>query len=158
VELSLTAGCWIKFCFVYLWMFLCGNIVIWATWIFYVAKFTILTPLLLLPWCGLSFPIVGLKISSLPNFALKSSNRIFIWYLGKWSKPRSNPSYKMSFESSLLSTVGECTFRTMTLHQRSLRTTFYILSLTNSTLLTADNILWCKKNLVTNWWFSFPFP
>jgi hypothetical protein len=155
MELSLTAGCWIKFCFVYLWMFLCGNIVLWAAWIFYVAKFTILTPLLLLSWCGLSFPIVGLKISTLPNFALKPLNRIFIWYLGNWSKPRCNLSYKMSFESS---TVGECTFRTMMLHQWPLRTIFYILSLTNSTLLTADNILWCTKNPVPNWWFSFPFP
>ena len=32
-----------------------------------------------------------------------------------------------------------------------------ILSLTNSTLLTADTILWCTKNSVPNW-VSFPFP
>jgi len=158
MELPLTAGCWITFCIVYLWMFRRGNIVLWATWIFDVAKFTILTPLLLLSWRRLSFPIVGLKLSSLPNFALKSPNRIFIWYLCKWSKPRYNPSYKMSFELSLFFTVGECTFRTMMLYQRPLKTMFYILSLTNSTLLTADNILWCKKNPVPNLWFSFPFP
>jgi hypothetical protein len=29
------------------------------------------------------FPTVGLQMSSLPSFALKSPNRIFIWCLGK---------------------------------------------------------------------------
>jgi predicted small integral membrane protein len=32
--------------------------------------------------CKLSFPIVGLKISSLSTLALNSPNRIFICYLG----------------------------------------------------------------------------
>jgi hypothetical protein len=32
--------------------------------------------------CELSLPIVSLKISSLPTFALKSPNRIFMSYLG----------------------------------------------------------------------------
>jgi hypothetical protein len=41
-----------------------------------VANFTTLTPLLLLISCELSFPIVGLKMSSLPTLALKS-NKIF---------------------------------------------------------------------------------
>ena len=50
---------------------------------FYEGKFTILTPLSLLNWCRLSLPIFGLKISSLPSFALKSPNRIFVWCLGK---------------------------------------------------------------------------
>ena len=53
---------------------------------FSVTKFTILTPSSLLSWCRLSFPIIGLKISSLPNFTLQSPNRILIWYLGKSSK------------------------------------------------------------------------
>jgi hypothetical protein len=39
-----------------------------------------LTPLSLLILCKLSFPIVGLKMSSLPTLALKSLKRIFIWY------------------------------------------------------------------------------
>ena len=60
--------------------------------IFGVAKFTILTPLSSLFWCKLSFPIVGLKISSLPTFALKSLKRIFVWYLAKLSKTFSNCS------------------------------------------------------------------
>jgi hypothetical protein len=42
-----------------------------------VAKFTNPTPLSLLISCKLSFPIVGLKMSSLPTLALKSPNRIF---------------------------------------------------------------------------------
>ena len=41
---------------------------------FDVAKSTIRTPLSSLSSCRLSFPIVGLKISSLPNFAFKSPN------------------------------------------------------------------------------------
>ena len=72
---------------VYLWMFQCGYIVQLTTRFLDVAKFTILTPLSLLSWCSLSFPIVSLKIFSLPTIALKSPNRIFIWYLGKWQKP-----------------------------------------------------------------------
>ena len=71
---------------VYLWISRCRNIVLLKTRFFYVAKFTILTPLSLLSWCRLSFPIVGLKIFSLPTFALKSPSIIFIWYLGKWQK------------------------------------------------------------------------
>jgi hypothetical protein len=47
-----------------------------------VAKFTALTSLSLLISCELSFPIVDLKISYLPTFALKSRNRIFMSYLG----------------------------------------------------------------------------
>jgi len=55
---------------------------------------------------------------------------------------------KLSFVSSLFSSLGACTFRTMILHQRPLRTIYDTLSLTNSTLSTADTILWCtKKNL-----------
>jgi hypothetical protein len=47
-----------------------------------VAKFSTLTPLSLLASCRLSLPIIGLKMSSLPTFALKSHSRIFIWNLG----------------------------------------------------------------------------
>jgi hypothetical protein len=39
-----------------------------------VAKFTTLTSLSLLISCELSFPFVGLKISSLPTFVLKLPN------------------------------------------------------------------------------------
>jgi hypothetical protein len=37
-----------------------------------VAKFTTLTPLSLLASCRLSLPIIGLKMSYLPTFALKT--------------------------------------------------------------------------------------
>ena len=40
--------------------------------------------------------------------------------------------------------------QTMILHQRPLRTIYDTLSLTNSTLLTADTVLWCTKNPVPN--------
>jgi hypothetical protein len=43
----------------------------------------------------------------------------------------------MSFDSSLFSSLGACTFRAMILHQRPLRTIYDILSLTNTTLLPA---------------------
>ena len=64
------------------------NVSVWEhlalnNYIFNVAKFTILTPLSLLSWRRLSFPTVSLKIFSLPTFALKSPNRIFVSYLGK---------------------------------------------------------------------------
>ena len=67
-------------------MFWCRIIMLLTTRIFDVPKFTILTPVPLLSWCRLSFPIVTLKISSLPNFALKFHNRILVCYLGKWSE------------------------------------------------------------------------
>jgi len=31
-------------------------------------------------------------------------------------------------------------------------------SLTKSTILTADTVLWCTKNCLPSWWFSFPSP
>jgi hypothetical protein len=57
-----------------------------------VAKLTTLTPLSLLVACGLSFPIVVLKMSSLPTLALKSPNKIVIWYFGNLSKTCSSSS------------------------------------------------------------------
>jgi hypothetical protein len=43
-----------------------------------VAKFTTVTPLSLLISYNLSFPVVGLEMSSLLTLALKSPNRIFV--------------------------------------------------------------------------------
>jgi hypothetical protein len=56
----------------------------------------------------LSFPIVGLQMSSTPTLALKSPNKIFIWYFGNLSNTCSS-SQKLSFMSSILSSAG--TFR-----------------------------------------------
>jgi hypothetical protein len=66
------------------------DVVMWehrtfASEVFRYGKFTNLTPLSLLIHCKLSFPIVSLKISSLPTLTLKSPNRIFMWYLGNLS-------------------------------------------------------------------------
>jgi len=64
---------------VYLWMFHCGNIMLFNNQISWCGKvYYTKTPISLLSWCRLSFPTVGVKISSLPNSTLKSPNRIFI--------------------------------------------------------------------------------
>jgi hypothetical protein len=86
-------------------------------------------PLSLLSWYRLWFPITGLEILYLPNFALKSPNGIFTWYLGRWSKICSILSYKLSFESLLSSKLGAWTFKIIILHQQPLRTVYDILSL-----------------------------
>jgi hypothetical protein len=57
-------------------MLRCGIIVLLIDRFLDVAKFTTLTPLSLLISCKLSFPVTGLKMSSLPTLALKSHNRI----------------------------------------------------------------------------------
>jgi len=123
----------------------CRNIVLLTPGFFYVSTFTILTSFSLLFSCRLSFPIVGLKIFSFPTYALKSHNWIFICYLGKWSKTCSKSSHKLFFESSLFFSLGACTFRTMIFYQLTLRTIYDTLLLTNSTLLTADTVLWYTK-------------
>jgi hypothetical protein len=107
-----------------------------------------LAPLSLLSWYKLSFQIVDLKMSSFPNFSLKSANRIFIRSLGNDWKLAPFPQ-KLSFETSPpLPSCGACSFKTMILHQRPLKTVYDTQSLTKSTLLTADTIL-CdiRKNL-----------
>ena len=50
---------------------------------FDVAKFTTLTSLSLVSSCRLKLPVAGLKVFSIPTFALEYPNRIFICYLGK---------------------------------------------------------------------------
>jgi hypothetical protein len=42
------------------------------------SKLTTLSPLSLLILCKRSFPVVGSKMSSLPNLALKPRNKIFV--------------------------------------------------------------------------------
>jgi hypothetical protein len=51
---------------------------------------------------------------------LKSANRLAMYYFGNWSNPRSTSPCKLSFVSPLASSVGACTFRTITSHQRPL--------------------------------------
>jgi hypothetical protein len=63
-------------------MLQCENIALLAMKFLDVAKVSILLSLSLLILCKLSFPIVGLKMSSLPTSAVKSPKKIFVWYLG----------------------------------------------------------------------------
>jgi hypothetical protein len=70
--------------------------------------------------------------------------------------PPPSSSHKLSFTSSLLSSHGAGTFRTIALHQRPLNIIYDILSLMTSTLLSADTILLCTKKPVPNWWSPFP--
>jgi hypothetical protein len=71
---------------VYLWMFRCGNIVLLIIKFFCCGKFYSSDTILLF-WYRLLFPVVGLKIFSLPTSELKYPNRIFLCYLGKLWKP-----------------------------------------------------------------------
>jgi hypothetical protein len=57
------------------------NILLLTLRFFDVEKFTTPTSLSLQISCKLSFPIVGLKMSSLPTSALKSLKNIFILHL-----------------------------------------------------------------------------
>ena len=125
---------------------------------FDVAKFTTVTPLSLLSWCRLSFVVVGLKIFSLPTFALKSPNGNFTRYLGKWQKPAViSHKYCLLNHHFLLTWCMHIQNNDIT-SSNSQNYIYDNLLLTNSTLLTADIILLCTKNPVPNWWFSFPFP
>ena len=63
----------------------------------------------------------------------------------------------LSFESSVFSSLGACTFRKMILHHWPLRTLYDTILLTNSTLLTAVTVLWCTKILFPIDEFHFLF-
>jgi hypothetical protein len=52
------------------------------------------------------FPGFGLKMSSLPTLAPKSPKKICLWYLGNLWNTCSNFSQKLSFTSSVVSSVG----------------------------------------------------
>ena len=64
---------------------------------------------------------------------------------------------KFVFLIIIFSSLVPCTFKTTLVHQQPLRTMYDTLSLTKSTLLTADTALCCTENPVPNWWFSLPF-
>jgi hypothetical protein len=149
-----------------LWMFRCGTIVLLTSRFLDVAKFASLTPLLLLAWWRLSFLIVSFKISSLSSFLLTSRNRTFVQYWGKWLKP-----------ALVLHKYSQFSPHTRCMHIKKNVITLatsqnYIwhLSLTKSTLVNADNILWCtnflfpfedflfhRKNIIP-WSYSVPCP
>jgi hypothetical protein len=96
------------------------------------SKFTTLSPLSLLSTFKFSFQIIGLNVSSLPNFALKFPNGIF-WWLRK---------VFVHLLWFLMETffLGACAFRTMISHQRPLNTIHDMLSRTNSTLVPTRTV------------------
>ena len=57
---------------------------------------------------------------------------------------------KFVFLIITFSSLVPCTFKTTVVHQHPLRTMYDTLSLTKSTLLTADTALWCTENPVPN--------
>ena len=83
----------------YLWKFWCMNFVLMIFTFFDASKLTTLTPLSLLLSSKVSASITGIKVLSLPSFAL--NNRIFIWSLGRWSNTCSEPWDNMPLELSL---------------------------------------------------------
>jgi hypothetical protein len=129
-----------------IWMLRWGNTVLLTANFLDAAKFAAFTQSLTLISCELSFPIVDLKMSSLPAFALKSPNKIIIApreLIGK----HPSCSHKLSFTSSLLSSLGACAFRAIILQQPPSVFIYDVLSLINSTLLTADIIFLSTANL-----------
>jgi hypothetical protein len=87
---------------------------------------------------------VGLKILSLPSFALKSPKIIFMSYLGNWSDTYPyNYSQKLTSESSLLFSSKACVFRTIW-HQQPLTT------MPDTLPPTKTNISNCSYNFPTH--------
>jgi hypothetical protein len=98
-----------------------------------------------------------LKIFSLPTFVLKSPNRNVIWCLGNNWKPA------LILHKTIFGIISFLLTWCMHIQSNDIKpptSQNYIWHpiFTNSTLLTADSILWCTKNPVPNWWLSFPFP
>jgi hypothetical protein len=77
---------------VYMCISQCQKLVLLPIRIFYVAKFTNLTPLSVLILCKLLFCMVNLKMSSCPTLPLKPPGRFLMWCLQNWSNMHSNSS------------------------------------------------------------------
>jgi len=73
---------------------------------FDVVKFTTQNSLSLLISCKLSFLIVGLKVSFLPTFTLKSPNQIFMWCFRNWLHTHYSPSQKLSLYHDFYPKLG----------------------------------------------------
>ena len=100
---------------------------------------TFLKPLsLLLSRCRLSILNVSLIISSFPDFALQSPNRMFILYSEKCSKTCCVSSSKLPFQS--LFSLDTYTLKTK-LHHRPSVTIYEILSLRSSYCCNS----WCNS-------------
>jgi len=105
-------------------------------------------PLLILSlsWIGLSFPIFVFKISSLPNLHQNFLTEFSYGTYENERKPALIPYKNCFWAYSFLLTWCIC-IQNNAIHQQPLRTEYDVLSLTNSTPLIADIILWrTKKN------------
>jgi hypothetical protein len=126
----------------YKYIYECCNVGTLYFWLRYLdmAKLTTLTPVSLLILCKLSFSIVILKMSSLPTLALNSPMvfREFMDYMFQ---------FLIEAVSHIINFIRAWTLRTMIWNQYTLIIMYGILSLTDSTLLTADMILLCTKIL-----------
>jgi hypothetical protein len=120
----------------------------WQLDVFEVAEFTTLTPLPSIIQIKLPFHILGLQISLLPTLVLKSYNQIWMWSLEYCLYNCSSSSQKLSCVSSVFSSTGAITFKTITPHQRPLSIIYDILSLTSSTIWIVDKIPLYTKNPV----------
>jgi len=134
-----------------------GNIMLLTARFFYVAKLTSLTPLSLLSWRRLSCPIVGLKIFSLPIFALSILVTFSYDISGSDRTPALIPHKTIFWLITLFLT------RCMHIYNN------------NITPATSQQYIWqpianklyslhcwyystVYKKPVPIWWFSFPFP
>jgi len=90
------------------------------------------------------------------TFALKSPNRIFVWYLENDQKPALKP-HTNCLLNHLFSPYLVDAHSEHDIHERPIRTIYDTLSLTKSTLLTADTVQWCIKILLPIADFCFLF-
>jgi hypothetical protein len=126
-----------------------GTLYFWAKFLD-VAKFISLTPLSLLISCKLSFSMVSLITSPLPTLVVKTLTK-YSWevWVTYWINVPVTPGNFCSLHQFYPLLGYE--------HLEQWYDTS-ILSLTNSTLFTADMILLCTKEPLPNLWFSLHFP
>lgn len=126
---------------------LCGNIFASTIRYFDVVNFTTVTTFTLLFSCQLSFQAVSLKITSLPNFSLKSPKNIDL-VLGKLLE------YLLYFLTGSVHwgnrfILSWCMcIQDINITSATLCPIYYIISLRTSTLLNADKFFLQKINLV----------
>jgi hypothetical protein len=104
----------------------------------------LLTPLSLIYSYRPLFSFAGVKVSLHFNFVLNFLNRMFLSHSGNLLNTCSDMSQRPSFQSSLVSFVVSCTFRAI-LHQNRLSIIYYILFLTQSSVVAAGMVFFLQK-------------
>ena len=107
----------------------------------------LLTPLSLIYSYRPLFSFAGVKISLHFNFVLNFLNRMFLSHSGNLLNTCSDMSQRPSFQSSLVSFVVSCTFRAI-LHQNRLSIIYYILFLTQSSVVAAGMVFFFTESHV----------